>query len=162
MEHTECKATFGDSREDLPDVDTGQEFSIQPGVFIPSDVLQVFNAHFLDYDFARLWILKRLHPAGAFCPRCGVPVPNHKLRRFWSAGRLSCLTCGKFFTALTDTFIAGCQLDFRNLVLLSVLLALGVHDRQTAAIVGMCPDNVRLWRYKFESFRKTSDIKLSL
>ena len=145
--------------EDLPDADTLEVSVIQPGVFTPADVLQVFNAAFLDYEFSRIWILKRLHPAGAFCPRCGEVVPDHKLQRFWSAGRLSCRTCGKFFTALTGTFIAGCQLDFRNLMLLSVLIALGVGDKQISTIVGMCPDNVRLWRYKFDSFRRLPNIK---
>lgn len=119
------------------------------GRFTPADVLEIFNVNFLDYEFSRMWILKRLHPAGAHCPDCGDVVPEKKLQRFWSNQRISCRTCEKYFTALTKTFISGCQLDFRGLVLLALLLALGVHDNQIAAIVDMSAENVRLWRIKF-------------
>ena len=119
------------------------------GVFTPSDALEVFNANFLDYEFSRIWVLKRLHPDGAHCPGCAAPIPDHKLQRFWSNGRLACRKCGKYFSALTGTFIAGCQIDFRNLVLMAVFLALGVHDSKIATITGMSAENVRLWRRKF-------------
>ncbi|HBJ74409.1 MAG TPA: hypothetical protein DDY86_02540 [Syntrophaceae bacterium] len=119
------------------------------GVFLPEEVLKVFNVNFLDYEFARMWVLKRLHPHGAYCPGCGAAIPEKKLRRFWSNGRLSCRGCGKYFTALTGTFIAGCQLDFRGLIILAFLLALGVHDKEIARITEMSRENVRLWRLKF-------------
>jgi len=124
------------------------------GVFTPGEILKVFNANFLDYEFARLWILKRLHPHGAHCPGCGAAVPAKKLRRFWANGRIRCGECGKYYTALTGTFISGCQIDFRGLMLLSVLIALGVHDGQIAAIVGMGHENVRLWRLRFEKVKQ--------
>ena len=119
------------------------------GRFTPADVLEIFNVNFLDYEFSRIWILKRLHPAGAHCPGCGAAVPKKKLQRFWSNKRISCPDCRKYFTALTGTFVSGCQLDFGGMVLLALLLALGVHDKQIAAIFGMSAENVRLWRIKF-------------
>ncbi len=124
-------------------------------VFIPQDVADVFNANFLDYEFARIWILKRLHPDGAHCPGCGVVIPDNKLQRFWLNQRISCRVCGKYFTALTGTFIAGCQIDFRGLILLSFLLAIGIHDQIIARIIGISKENVRLWRLKFINVAKT-------
>ena len=142
METIKTIATFNKSYKTPPDP-SGH------GRFTPADVLEVFDVNFLDYDFSRMWVLKRLHPNGAYCPGCGAALPENKLQRFWSNQRISCRACGKYFTALTGTFVGCCQLDFRGLVLLSVLLALGVHDRKIAAIVGMSRDNVRLWRRKF-------------
>ncbi|HSW38051.1 MAG TPA: hypothetical protein VLL97_01000 [Acidobacteriota bacterium] len=144
--------TISDSNSERPMVVAGR------GMFAPTDVLAVFNVNFLDYDFSRIWILKRLHPSGAHCPGCGAAVPENKLQRFWSNRRISCRACGKYFTALTGTFIAGCQLDFRGLVLLALLLALGVHDKQIAAIVGMSAENVRLWRRKFMAIEMFPEI----
>jgi transposase-like protein len=142
MEVVETMTISGRDHEDLR-ATTGR------GRFAPNDVLAVFNVNFMDYDFARLWILKRLHPDGAHCPGCGLPVADKSLQRFWSNGRLSCRECGKYFTALTGTFLAGCHLDYRGVILLAVLLTLGVHDKQIAAIVGTSAENVRLWRIKF-------------
>lgn len=119
------------------------------GVFTPQDIESVFNANFLDYEFARIWVLKRLHPDGAYCPGCGVAVHENKMQRFWSNQRISCRVCGKYFTALTGTFVAGCQMDFRSLILLSFLLALDVNAQIIARIIGISKENVRLWRLKF-------------
>ena len=133
----------------LFDGDDDEAKAPRRGVFLPEEVLEVFNANFLDYEFARMWVLKRMHPHGAYCPGCGAAIPDNKLRRFWSNGRMSCRGCGKYFTALTGTFIAGCQLDFRGLIILAFLLALGAHDKEIARITEMSRENVRLWRLKF-------------
>lgn len=124
------------------------------GVFTPADALSVFNAHFMDYEFSRIWILKRLHPDGAHCPGCGADVPENKLQRFWSNGRMACRQCGKYFTALTGTFISGSQLDFRNIILLAVLLALRIPARQIAEMTNMSAENVRLWEIKFAALER--------
>lgn len=121
------------------------------GMFSARDVLEVFNVNFLDYEFARMWVLKRLHPDGTHCPGCGIPpLSNEFMQRFWQGKRMRCPQCGKYFTALTGTFLSGCHLDFRGVILLAVLLALGIHDKQIAAIVEMSSENVRLWRKKFQ------------
>lgn len=159
MEVIETIAMSGNQRDDLRESAGGHAMGECPGIrpcvgglsgiFAPADVLEVFNVNFLDYELSRMWILKRLHPSGSHCPGCGAAVPKNKMQRFWSNQRISCRACGKYFTALTGTFIAGCQLDFRGLVFLGLLLALGVHDKQIASIVGMSAENVRLWRRKF-------------
>ena len=119
------------------------------GTFTAEDVLDMFNANLMDPDLARIWVLKRLHPSDAYCPGCAAAIPDSKLRRFWSNERMSCRSCGKYFTALTGTFISGCQMDFRDVLLLAFLIAMGIGDRRIAAIIRMSPENVRLWRRKF-------------
>jgi len=128
------------------------------GVFTPSDALSVFNANFLDYEFSRIWVLKRLHPDGAHCPGCGAEIAESQLQRFWSNGRLACRKCGKYFTALTGTFISGSQLDFRNIILLAVLLALRVTDRDIVKITRMSAENIRLWRRRFIAIEAFPDL----
>lgn len=149
MEVIETTATSGRDHEDLRETATGHDHSPGRGWFVPENILQDFNVSFLDYDLCRAWVMIRLHPVNPHCPRCGAAIPGAKLQRFWQGKRITCHVCRKFFTALTGTFVSGCQLDFRGLVLLAVLLALGVHDKKIAAIVGMSAENVRLWRRKF-------------
>jgi hypothetical protein len=122
-----------------------------PGRFTPGAVLAMFGADFLVESFCRMWILGKLHPAGADCPGCGKDI---LLRTFWDGGRVKCDGCGKYFTALTGTFLSGCHLSFREIVLLALLLALEVPDKQIAAVIKMSAENVRLWRLKFNGQKK--------
>ena len=77
-------------------------------------------------------------------------IPEKSQPRFWAGERVKCC-CGKFFTALTGTILSGCQLDFREVILLAVLLFLGVPDKVIAGFLRMSTAGVRLWRQKFES-----------
>jgi transposase-like protein len=71
------------------------------------------------------------------------------MHSFWDCKRIKCGRCGKYFTALTGTFLSGCHFNFREIVLLALLLALGVVDKQIAAILKISSENVRLWRHHF-------------
>jgi len=122
----------------------------KPGSFGPGDVAQVFCADFFNSDTCREWVINRLHPHGEYCPDCGAHVPEKFIIRFRSGDRLRC-SCGKFFTALTNTFLSGCQLDTREVILLAILLFLGVGDKKIAEFLRMSTANVRLWRQKFEA-----------
>ena len=117
--------------------------------FTAADVVRVFNANFLDYEFSRLWVLKTLHPDGGRCPGCGEIVPEKSRGVFWRCGRVKCRHCGKYFTGLTGTFLSGCQQDFRTIILLAVLIGLGVPSGQISSIVRMSEDSIRIWRRKF-------------
>lgn len=68
--------------------------------------------------------------------------------------RIKCCHCEKFFTALTGTFLSGCQLDFREVILLAVLLSPDITDKTIADILKMSSANVRIWRNKFEAMGK--------
>jgi transposase-like protein len=126
--------------------------------FTPGDVLAMFGADLLDEQRCRIWVLTKIHPKGAHCPRCGNNIGPAKfiltLPSFWKGGRVRCDQCGKYFTALTGTFLSGCHLKFREIILLALLLALDVPDKQIAAIIKMSAENVRLWRLKFNGQKK--------
>lgn len=117
--------------------------------FTAADAVHVFNANFLDYEFSRLWVLKTLHPDGGRCPGCGEIIPEKSQERFWQCKRVICWNCGKYFSALTGTFLSGCQQDFRTIILLAVLIGLGVPGGQISSIVRMSEDSIRIWRRKF-------------
>lgn len=132
------------------------------GAFVPHDVLRVFNAEFLVDDHCRAWVIGRLHgdQEGMIgvehpcCPGCGTPIADRTLQSFRECKRVRCDSCGKYFTALTDTFLSGCHFDFREIVLLALLLALGVQDKQIADILKISIESVRLWKLKFNDQRQ--------
>jgi hypothetical protein len=84
------------------------------------------------------------------CPECAAIVPENLLRSFWDNKRIKCDQCGKYFTAITDTFFSGCHFDFKEIVLFFLLLALDVHDKIIADIMKTSMENIRLWRLKLE------------
>lgn len=124
------------------------------GVFVPSDVLRVFNAEFLDEGKCRVWIMWLLHRDETVCPGCRSPIADQLLQSFWRCKRIHCDSCGKYFTALTGTFLSGCHFSFREVVLLVWLLALGVQDKQIAATLRISVESIRLWKLKFNDQRQ--------
>ena len=131
----------------------------KPATFTAADAHAAFGPEFLDDGFCRDWVLRRLHPAGVFCPGCGAAiVGDNRLQRFWSGLRLTCPACGKFFTALTGTFLARSQQSFRELVLLAFLLEAGFSNTETARLVRNHPNTVRMWRLKFETLKEVESL----
>lgn len=136
------------------------------GVFVPADVLRIFGAEFLDGKYCKAWVMEKLHGdqsrEGAyppFCPGCDTPLPGRMLQSFWDCKRVKCDSCGKYFTALTGTFLSGCHFSFREIVLLAFLLALGITDKQISPTLKISPENVRLWRHRFEAIDQVQKIK---
>lgn len=113
-----------------------------------SDAVGVFDAGFLDSLRCREWVLNRLHPEGVCCPDCRTDI-TEGLSPF---DRRRCKKCGKWFTALTGTFLHGAQLDTEQVFLLAVLSGLCVDKKEIARIIGIHPDSVRLWQTKFRAF----------
>ena len=124
------------------------------GIFSRGDVTSSAVSAFFNESACRQWIIKRLHPDGACCPDCGKGLSEKSLNRFWSAERVKCCGCGKFFTALTGTFLSGCQLTFSEVIVLAILLSPDFNDKKIAEILDMSPANVRIWRNKFEAMDK--------
>lgn len=128
---------------------------IPPGLFFPETAARAISARFLDEHRCRLWILEQLHPAGAKCPSCRRSIDDEKkLKRFWSGGRLCCQHCGKFFSAKSETFLAGCNLDFMTIFMLAVLLSLTDDNTFISKFIGLDPKTVRIWRKKFNSLKR--------
>ncbi|MFA5284511.1 MAG: hypothetical protein WC347_02830 [Smithellaceae bacterium] len=133
---------------------TSQDNDINPGIFTPREVFAEFNAEFLDDEKCRQWIIEILHPENKKCPECGEEILNSLLQSFWDGKRIKCWYCGKYFTALTNTFLSGCHLNFQQIVLMSMLIGLGVPDKVIALIIKISAESVRLWRLKFRELEK--------
>jgi len=127
----------------------------EPRSFTPRDVGCQFGAGFLDEGFCRRWILSGIHGAGQItCPKCRVPLSDIALRRFWEGRRICCRACGKFFTALTGTFLGGCHMDFREVILLAAFLHFDIPHREIARILRISPETVRLWDIKSKALER--------
>jgi len=126
-----------------------------PRSFSLGDVGREFGAGFLDEGVCRWWILKKIHGDGQItCPECHVPLTDVALRRFWEGNRICCRACGKYFTALTKTFLGGCHMNFREIILLADFLHRDYPAREIARILRISPENVRLWEKKFQGLER--------
>jgi len=115
---------------------------------ITGEILHHFGVGFLDESSCREWVILFLYRDGIVCPGCGIAVQDRNLRRFWLGKRIRCHRCGKFFTALTGTFLSGIHLDFRRIVLLLLFVALGMDNTFIARRLNCSPETVRLWKKK--------------
>ena len=129
-------------------------------IFLPKDVAKDFAAAFLDEDVCRHWIIKHLHPESApTCPNCHTDISDRVLPRYWEGGRICCNTCGKFFTALTGTFLNGCHLNFSGVFLLALFLGINVPLGIVATKLDISEETARLWRNKFRSMKQLRTIE---
>lgn len=117
------------------------------GIFFHA-VADELIADFLDAGHCRQWVLRRLHPKGARCPECGHALEDEKRVRFWENMRIRCSYCGKYFTALTGTFLNGTHLNFQEMVLFGILWALGLPNRNIAGRIGCSPETIRILKNK--------------
>jgi len=120
-------------------------------IFTPAEVKEVFGAQFLDEEHCRQWILKKVHGETGHCPNC--QVVSEPQDRFFSGARMKCRSCGKYYTALTGTFLCGTQFDFREIILLALFLEIGVANLYIAILLGVDQETVRIWRNRFNVLR---------
>ena len=136
------------------------ESKMVPGNFLVDEAAAAFGANFLDEDTCRRWILASIYRDRAIsCPECSAPLTEKGLQRFRQAERVRCPACGKFFTAYTDTFLQGCHLTTRQIMLLAVFLHFGIHPEIIATKVGVSTETVRLWQKKFRAIQQIRDIE---
>ena len=130
-----------------------------PRSFTPGDVGCKFWVGFLDEDFCRRWILTAIHGEREMnCPECHSSLIGVALQRFWEGKRICCRACGKFFTALTGTFLGGCHMDFREVILLAVFLHYRIPSREIARILKISQETVRLWEIKFQALERVKEM----
>lgn len=114
-------------------------------------IIDDFSVELFDERVCTEWILNKLHPEGASCPRCGKPITSEKcLQNFWSLKRVFCKECKGIFTALTGTMLNGIQMDLRTLFVMAVFLQLGTDKKVLAKLLKIHPETVRFWEKKFK------------
>ena len=149
-----------DTSKSVNDVDQNIAMGNADGVFTPADVLNVFDATFLDEEICRSLVIGKVNTSiTPMCPECKERVNSVLLPSFWKFRRIRCWNCGKYFTALTGTFLSGCHFNFREIVLLAFMLALGVDDKQIAETLKISAESVRLWRHRFAAIEKSKQIE---
>jgi transposase-like protein len=122
------------------------------GIISPPVVWEEICAEFLDEDHCREWVLKRLHPLGPVCPRCHVRITDpESSQAFWDSRRFRCPACRRHITALSGTVLAGSHRDFRETILLALLIYLQVNPRSIAAKLDESEATVRMWAKKFRN-----------
>lgn len=110
-----------------------------------------FTVELFDEKKCTAWILNKLHPTGAYCPRCKEPIESDKsLQNFWSLKRVYCRHCKKVFTALTGTMLNGIQMSLRSIFAMGVFIGLGVDRNTIAKLLKIHPETVRIWEGKFK------------
>jgi transposase-like protein len=113
-------------------------------------VFENFTVELFDERVCTEWILNKLHPEGASCPRCFKPISSVKcLQNFWGLKRVFCKDCKKIFTSLTGTFLNGIQMDLRALFIMAIFLQLDVNKKTIAKLLKIHPETVRFWETKF-------------
>ena len=118
----------------------------QPGHFTPEEVFHAINPGFLDEDMIRFWIVHRLHHAGARCPNCREKIQPAQRRRWSQLKPIYCRACHSRFTATTGTFLAGSQMQPREVFFLFLMFRLGLTNRQIAERMACTGETIRLWR----------------
>lgn len=122
-----------------------------PGVFVPEDVAGQGVVSFLDEELCRVWILGQVHERGVDCPGCGGEIVSKaSLQSFWAGARVKCGRCGKYFTALTNTFLSGVHLSYSAMVMMAILIAAGADDATIAGLMHLSAEGVRGWRCRFK------------
>ncbi len=115
------------------------------GGLSPEVALHEFSSRVLSEEACRLWILQRLHPAGAFCPNCQTALKRRAELSFWEGKRTYCKFCEKQFSVTTGTILANISMNMREVFLLLVLIAMKVDKKEIARILNIHPDSVKNW-----------------
>lgn len=97
----------------------------------------------LDQNACRAWWLRRLHPAGAMCPACGVSLPATSTGTWADGGLVNCRDCGKWYDYKTGTPLCGLHLSWQQLTLFVTLFQLGLKTSQLARYCQISDDTVR-------------------
>ena len=127
----------------------------------PLSVRQRFCADFLDEAACTDLIIEILHGQAPVCPSCRHEVAGPRLQAYRQGRRIRCDSCGKFFSVLSDTCFSGTHMNFREIVLLILLVSLNLPDRTVAALTRQNQETVRLWRKKLSVLDKIGLVTIS-
>lgn len=120
---------------------------MQSRITLPAAAVREFSPVMFDADSCRMWVLQKIHVAGAKCPHCQAAVTGSRsIETFWSRGRIVCKSCKRFFDAHTGTILAGSSFDYQEIFFLSFLLGIGRPVKSISECLGVSESTVRDWR----------------
>jgi len=109
----------------------------------------------VDEAICRRWTLQILHPDGPFCPHCEAQIADNKcVEKFYAAKSLQCTSCNQWFTSKTGTFLAGSHLEFRQVILMLLLIEAGLDTTKIARVIGVNHETVRRHRHEIKEEKK--------
>lgn len=101
-------------------------------------IRKTFDQSFLDEAVCRETILRFLHPAGPFCPRCYQCVSGSTASsRFYSGGVLRCPNCQSKFSGRSGTILSRIKLTYTETVSFCLLMAMGLPVKEIACRLGL-------------------------
>lgn len=113
------------------------------------EIRRGFSIEMLNEEACRDWFLRKLHPEGARCPECGHEIISEKkASSFWELKRVTCLACGRTFSAVTGTSLHKIGIEFRALYLLLFMVAHGIRVNKIAAQLGISNGAAYMWANK--------------
>lgn len=118
-----------------------------PAGSIPARLLQGMVPALLDHAACLGWLLQEIHGGRAACPECGRDLDSDRQAAAFRAGkRVCCKQCGRWFDYRTGTILSATTLSPREVILLSMLLAVGIPVREVAERLELHEGTVRDWR----------------
>jgi len=132
-----------------------------PGLISPDNILSCFP-DILDETLSNQIMIDYLYHGYPRCPWCGKCIPRKEkyYQRFYGNKSITCLTCGRRFTAKGQTILSHMRkTKCRDLIILLFLHRLG-HDRaHVADIMNVGRDWVKRWGSKLKLWdRKKLDL----
>lgn len=114
-----------------------------------------FGMDMLKFEDCARWVIARLHPEGAACPRCSAAVSGEsRLEKWYQFEQIRCQSCHAKFTAATGTHLNGSKLEIREIYLIAALSALGVSPVKIATTLRVHVDTVSNWQDKFHAHQE--------
>lgn len=118
-----------------------------PAASIPARLLRGMVPALLDHDACLQWLLREIHGDRCACPECGRDLDSERqAAAFRSEKRVCCKHCGRWFDYRTGTILSATTLSPREVILLSMLLAVGTPVREVAERLDLHETTVRDWR----------------
>ena len=114
------------------------------------DIFEAMEPEFFSEPECIKKILKLFYRGVPVCPRCAALLPENNAFKFWKNEQSYCPACGSKFAPASGTILKSCKLEFRQVVLVSILLAMGKKSGEIARRSKIDVHTVAKWRKKLK------------
>lgn len=128
--------------------------NLKRGLLNSRAVFDSFGPRFLDESFCRMFLIDLVHMGCFCCPFCHHSIGKGYCGDFYQNRPIYCPGCRKVFRATTRTLLSYSKLNFRKIILLSLMLELGFGSNQIARRLGIARHTIPRWRKKLDFLKK--------